>query len=577
MTLTKHGPLERPDEEQLHVLPLYILDVKSDSFEEKLKNGSIEILANYPKVARIRATPVTPKRKGRNAKKDSPSNKKENALASKLLNAKNSSYMQSPVAKNISGFNHKIVNKANLFKCTGEKNTQLVSSKGEGTIASSGKDLMNKPSETKIQPPLPANANMYDEFWKYFYSYGTFPPANFLKDANSADSMKLLASHLSDSKPAFASSDKSATLLQHQTGDLRKDVSGSVLARPESSCSIPLSNPNMKDIKCPYSVSSLTSDDFESPLHLLSEAVMIRSQTSVEKPRPAASHQQAGPNVSNPRKPVPNAELSSPIGVASKGGMVLGAGSNLPPHLANKAFPNVKVSRELSKDQHSINSNFDRKNIFDKNKQCNIGIAPHTLQTSTQSPLQMPLRTEMESQTDCPDGCKWDSQADVIRAELEYNEQNFSDPDIGGVAIALTHGSVLFEVAKRELHATTALLNPNRYSPTRISLVFYQHKSMNLRYHGWYENERKLELQRQKRLQKMQEEAEKGQPITTLELKPGRKRRKKEEQPVANCAAEYKTMWQTSVKHAIAQTTDTIITQWIDPQPTVTGPYQKWI
>jgi len=89
-------------------------------------------------------------------------------------------------------------------------------------------------------------------------------------------------------------------------------------------------------------------------------------------------------------------------------------------------------------------------------------------------------------------------EEDATPLEIFYdNTENFRDSEIGGVALALSHGSILFEVAKRELHATTALKNPSRAEPTRISLVFYQHRNLNAANHGRRVFEQRAEDRRQ--------------------------------------------------------------------------------
>jgi hypothetical protein len=80
--------------------------------------------------------------------------------------------------------------------------------------------------------------------------------------------------------------------------------------------------------------------------------------------------------------------------------------------------------------------------------------------------------------------------------EINDNLECFQDKQMGGVAVALNHGSVIIECAKLEMHSTTALKKPNRLNPNRISLIFYQHRNLNRSKHGTQEWAEKMRLKK---------------------------------------------------------------------------------
>ncbi|XP_066570317.1 methylcytosine dioxygenase TET3 [Amia ocellicauda] len=166
------------------------------------------------------------------------------------------------------------------------------------------------------------------------------------------------------------------------------------------------------------------------------------------------------------------------------------------------------------------------------------------------------------------------------------SEHNFLDPNIGGVAVAPAHGSILIECARRELHATTPLKKPNRSHPTRISLVFYQHKNLNQPCHGLALWEAKMKVLAERARQRQEEAARLG--LTQEDIKAYGKKRKwgaaGSGNGTAAAGAGPGSQAQgrdkkdgVSTRHAPTAHTTSLVTVSSYAHTQLTGPYSRWV
>uniref|UniRef100_A0A3Q1GN96 Methylcytosine dioxygenase TET n=2 Tax=Acanthochromis polyacanthus TaxID=80966 RepID=A0A3Q1GN96_9TELE len=186
-------------------------------------------------------------------------------------------------------------------------------------------------------------------------------------------------------------------------------------------------------------------------------------------------------------------------------------------------------------------------------------VRDHGLPPATSLPLQTPP-----------------AEPEEVKQEEVWSdsEHNFLDHEIGGVAVAPSHGSILIECARRELHATTPILRPNRSHPTRISLVFYQHKSLNEPGHGmamWDAKMAKRERDREEEAERLRMEGSLGNGVG----KSGNGGAEGEED-VGEDAEETRRKMNVPTRQAWTLPRDGVITVSPYALTQVTGPYNRW-
>ncbi|XP_064240112.1 methylcytosine dioxygenase TET2 isoform X2 [Aotus nancymaae] len=602
-TLTREDNREigkKPEDEQLHVLPLYkVSDVDEfgsvEAQEEKKRSGAIQVLSSFRRKVRMLAEPVkTCRQKKLEAKKaaaeklssldnSSSKNEKEKSASSRTKQTENASQakqlaellrLPGPVTQQSQQPQPPQKNPPQPQQQQRPQQQQPHHPQTESVNSYSASGSINPyMRRPNLVSPYPSSSHTSDIYGSNFYSTSSQAAGSYLNSSNPMNPY-----------PGLLSQNNQYSSYQCN-GNLSVDN-----CSPYLSSYSPQSQP--VDLYRYPSQDPLSKLNLP-PIHTLYQPRFGNSQSFTSKYLGYGNQNMQGDGFSSCtiRPNVHHVGTLPPYSTHEVDGHCMGATSRVPPNLSN---PNIDYKNgEHHSPSHIIHNYSAAPGTFNSSLHAlHLQNKENDMLSHTANGLSKMLPALNHDRTACvqgglhrisdANGQEKQPLAPVqgVASAAEDNdevwsdsEQSFLDPDIGGVAVAPTHGSILIECAKRELHATTPLKNPNRNHPTRISLVFYQHKSMNEPKHGLALWEAKMaEKAREK-----EEESEKYGPDYVPQKSHGKKVKREPTEPHEPSEPTYLRFIKSLAERTMSVTTDSTVTTSPYAFTRVTGPYNRYI
>ncbi|KAM4750631.1 LOW QUALITY PROTEIN: methylcytosine dioxygenase TET2 [Anableps anableps] len=550
-----------PEDEQLHVLPLYKAS-STDEFgseegqQEKIKSGAIQVLSAFRRQVRMLAEPA---KSCRQKKLDA---KKAAANKNAMLESSNDKAEKAPLVKSKAGTYENTVQNSPF---TGAVGAPLQSGHPSYPLGVMPQQIQQQQHQGML-PPYPSSPNT--ALPRFSNSPGSFPgspkPGGMYTPQPSTP-----ASHFLSSLPNSYMNGPNRPQLSHQcNGGMPVESYHSFYAPNQNQLDMyhqprPALYPEQQ-----YGVQQCFEPNYPSRYN--QPGFQVNGYSAMRPPQPMRHYGPFGHSRTSDARfldtlsGAPSVHGGMDYALAVSKGNQFGdyPSSYLPqsPHIPSHDSFHMPIKTELGMPSPQM---------------LPAQIGSGCLNPETQSGLGLPNGGNIASSIKLEPGTPQTPTTPQKPEMWSDNEHNFLDPEIGGVAVAPSHGSVLIECAKRELHATTPLKNPDRNHPTRISLVFYQHKNLNEAKHGLAMWEAKMAEKAREKEEEAERNGGEGTPS-----KSGKKGVKREHSESSEIMGEppYKRFIKALMEGSSSSfTTNTHVMTTPYAFTKVTGPYSQFV